>query len=451
MSSESSIQMDTVSEEVGSDKPYIINIVNSIIGVAILAISSTFKETGILLTLLTLISGAILTQFSCSILVRAAKETQTTNYEYLVEKTLGKYGKIAIELCLIGFMMGVMIGYYIALGDLLPSLIYRSIAVSFEQRATVLIVISIFLIQPLVMLKDISSLTTASTFSLFGYSIVCSVVILYSISTGAIFVNWTAPDVIYWNTSSFFATLSLFALGFAAHPQIFIVYSSFKKPQVIRMERIISYAISCVAVLYTVLGTCGYLTFKSNTSGNVLTNYPSSSLTEAMRLSFCFSCIISFPLLIFPIRTAMYTLCKPVFDRFFVSYESLEEIVELKVKILEEDGFQKETRGLLSKKSEAKIHIPEKIFYGMSVMINLVTLTVAILVPDIAALLKIVGSTMGATLAFIIPGLIALKHKPSNDSQLKHTLTKRHRLQARILLAIGTLVFVITPISMLYE
>jgi len=126
-------------------------------------------------------------------------------------------------------------------------------------------------------------------------------------------------------------------------------------------------------------------------------------------------------LLIFPIRTAMYTLCKPVFDRFFVSYESLEETVELKVKISEEDGFQKETRGLLSKKSEAKIHIPEKIFYGMSVMINLVTLTVAILVPDIAALLKIVGSTMGATLAFIIPGLIALKHKPSNDSQLKHT------------------------------
>ena len=178
--SESSILIDTVSEEVGSDKPYIINIINSIIGVAILAISSTFKETGILLTLLTLIAGAILTQFSCSILVRAAKETQTTNYEYLVEKTLGKYGKIAIELCLIGFMMGVMIGYYIALGDLLPSLIYRSMAVSFEQRATVLIVISIFLIQPLVMLKDISSLTTASTFSLFGYSIVCSVVILYS-------------------------------------------------------------------------------------------------------------------------------------------------------------------------------------------------------------------------------------------------------------------------------
>ena len=197
------------------------------------------------------------------------------------------------------------------------------------------------------------------------------------------------------------------------------------------MERIISYAISCVAVLYTVLGTCGYLTFKSNTSGNVLTNYPSSGLTEAMRLSFCFSCIISFPLLIFPIRTAMYTLCKPVFDRYFVSYESLDENVELKVKTSEEDGFQKdgfqkdgfqkETSGLLSKKSEAKIHIPEKIFYGMSVMINLATLTVAILVPDIAALLKIVGSTMGATLAFIIPALIALKHKPSNDSQLKHT------------------------------
>ena len=94
MSESSGVQIESISDEVGSDKPYIINIVNSIIGVAILAISSTFKETGILLTLLTLIAGAILTQFSCSILVRAAKETSTTNYEYLVEKTLGKFGKI---------------------------------------------------------------------------------------------------------------------------------------------------------------------------------------------------------------------------------------------------------------------------------------------------------------------------------------------------------------------
>lgn len=427
MSESSSIQIETCSDEVGSDKPYIINIVNSIIGVAILAISSTFKETGIFLTLLTLISGAILTQFSCSILVRAAKETSTTNYEYLVEKVLGKVGKTAIEISLIGFMMGVMIGYYIALGDLLPSLVYRGISVSFKERATVLVVIGVFLIQPLVMMKDISSLTTASTFSLFGYSIVCSVVILYSISTGAVFVNWTAPDIVYWNTSSFFATLSLFALGFAAHPQIFIVYNAFKKPQVIRMERIIGYAIFAVSILYTVLGTAGYLTFKSNVSGNVLVNYPRSGLTEAMRLSFCFSCIISFPLLIFPIRTAMFTLCKPVFEKFIgVGYESLEM-----------ENIEKSTE---SNNNAPKIHIPEKIFYSLSVLINLFTLTVAILVPDIAALLKLVGATMGATLAFIIPALIALKHKTerSDDKQLKHTENNKRSFINRVILRKST-------------
>lgn len=437
-----------------SDKPYIINIVNSIIGVAILAISSSFKETGLLLTLVTLVCGAVLTMFSCSILVRAAKETGTKSYEYLTDATLGKTGKFVIELCLMGFMLGIMVGYYIALGDLLPPSIFRAFKVTFEQRAYVLIAIGIVLIQPLVMIKDISSLTTASTFSLYGYSIVCSVVILYAISTGSVIFDWTHEDVYYWRPSQFFSTLSLFALGYACHPNIFIVYNVFKKPQVLRMERIIGYAILAVSCLYSVLGVCGYMTFKSATKGNVLTNYPKSSLTEVMRLSFCFSCIISFPILIFPVRTAMYTLLKPLLKFCWRKVQRYRTGVEY-IPLDDSPNFDADGNSNPRDSSSASdsVEIPGKVFYGLSVVINLMALVVAVLIPDIATLLKIVGSTMGATVAFIIPALIGMQFEgaPHNPSFDRGTITSRHKMQARVLLFVGVLVFLITPIGMLFE
>lgn len=452
------VRSDSVPET--SDKPYIINIVNSIIGVAILAISSSFKDTGLLLTLVTLVCGAILTMFSCSIVVRAAKETGTKSYEYLCEHVLGKVGKTVIELCLTGFMMGIMIGYYIALGDLLPPSIFRAFSVSFEQRAAVLVTIGVLLIQPLVMMKDISSLTTASTFSLYGYSIVCSVVIIYAFSTGAVLFDWTHPNVTYWQPSQFFSTLSLFALGYACHPQIFIVYNVFKKPQVLRMERIIGCAIFAVSCLYSVLGVCGYMTFKDATNGNLLTNYPKSSLTEVMRLSFCFSCIISFPLLIFPVRTAVYTLLKPglafawrKLQRFKTGIEYIP--LEESSASFDSDGNEhlEPVLNCSKQQSASDTEIPEKIFYTLSVAINVCTLTVAVMVPDIATLLKLVGSTMGATLAFIIPALIGLQFEGEQhcSGYDRGTITGRHKMQARLLLFVGVMVFFITPISMYFE
>lgn len=448
-----------------SDNPYVTNIINSIIGVGILAIASTFKDTGIFLTLCLLVFGGLLTVFSCSILLRAANDSRKDSYEYLAEAKLGTIGKTVIEICLVGFMLGVMVGYYIALGDLLPPSIFRQPDISKEQRAGLLLFIGVFIIQPLVLIKDISQLTTASKVSLGGYAVTASVILAYGFITAAVFTNWTNEDIIYFKIDDLLPTMSLYALAFACHPQLFLVYGSLRLEDhhkegvstVIRtktMERIVFKALSCVALLYTTLGIFGYLSFETATSGNLLKNYPSHwQLTEIMRLSFCMSCIISFPLLIYPVRQSMYTMVSSAMNYCYKQLNVCESAKYSPLNSLDDEDI--ELNNLIRDQGETKsssIHIPPKWFYSLSGFINLLTLTVAILVPDIAIILKLNGSTMGSTMAFILPALIGLRSKvDANKTVDDGGLMPFHVKFSKFLLVIGLALFIISPIVILME
>lgn len=514
-----------------NDKPYVINIVNSIIGVAILAIASTFKDTGVILTLITLVCGGILTSYSVSLLVRAAKEANTTSYEYLCYYHLGTYGKTIVELCLTGFMLGVMIGYYIALGDLLPPILFGD-NLGPEHRTKILTIIGFILVQPLVLIKDITSITKANSASLCGYAIVTSIIIFKAFVSGSFFqilgsFNFLSNDdqnlaqlvndinhdleinpninnqinniqnhhkvskvhnrevrdtlhdynhsnknkLIYWDSTHFFSTMSLFALGFACHPQVFIVYKDLKsktgKIQIPRMERIVNKAVSYVGLLYTTIGLCGYLTFTNLTSGNLLTNYNNSSmLTKLMRCSFCFSCIISFPILIFPVRQSIFTLLKQFLPKLMGSKtpSSINKGNYMKLDDMHDDhdihvgSSQKHSNTNKSMSKNDDVFIPNNIFIILSFIINLLCLYTAIVTPDIATMLKLTGATMGSMLCFILPALICLfriepnnQHEMSKEKLQEQGLTKQHYFRAKLLLVIGILVFVITPITILID
>ena len=427
-------------------------------------------------TLITLISGAILTSFSISILVRSAKQSNNSSYEFLCHYALGKLGKTCVELCLMGFMLGIMIGYYIALGDLLPPIIFGDSGHLY--RTKILSIVGLFLVQPLVLIKDISKITKANSASLCGYGIVTTVIIFKALMSGKFldilnpfsFISGGTTNLIYWDSSHFFSTMSLFALGFACHPQVFIVYNDLQsktgKVHTPRMERIVDRAISYVGLLYTTIGICGYLTFGSRTAGNLLTNYHNSSLlTQIMRSAFCFSCIISFPILIFPVRQSMFTLTRQLLPSFMFKNQQKESYAKLtEVGDLENDNKRSNQSG---NSADDELFIPEKVFLLLSFSINFICLYVAINTPDIAVMLKLTGCTMGSLIAFILPALICLRQPAGKGTGSSGTpgsgneediifdkdegIKPIHVMRAKLLLVVGILVFVITPITILMD
>ena len=106
----------------------------------------------------------------------------------------------------------------------------------------------------------------------------------------------------------------------------------------------------------------------------------------------------------------------------------------------------------VSETRSSSIHIPQKWFIGLTIFINILTLTIAILVPDIAKILKLNGSTMGSTMAFILPALIGLKSKVEKDRAVDDGgIMPIHVVFSKVLLVIGVAIFFISPILILLE
>lgn len=416
-------------------------------------------------------------------------------------------------------MLGVLIGYYIALGDLLPPILFGDDQ-AYLYRTKILLIVGIFLVQPLVLLKDLSKITQANSASLCGYGIVLSIIIFKAFVNGAFFNLFPGLDLnlnylsqmqlsseldyqvkhnrvhqvraelsvardkrsisdlhqannhpknqlIYWDNTHFFSTMSLFALAFSCHPQIFIIYNDLKsktgKIQISRLENIVTKAITYVGALYTSIGLCGYLTFSDDLSGNLLTNYSNESLlTVIMRCSFCFSCIISFPILIFPVRQSIFTLLRQL---FFSCAGGVKNGSHNYHQLTEFHNSDSQDLSSNPNPKEEALFIPHNIFLILSFTINIFSMYIAIVTPDIAKMLKFVGATMGSTLCFILPSCIVLFRKEqkglasqiSSNSNLHGSslkddgIQRRHVWIAKFLLIVGILVFVITPITILTD
>ena len=98
---------------------HIITTANSIIGVSILAMPFCFKQCGILLAMLMILISGLVVKFTSYLLLKSANYAKgVRSYELLAQYAFGPAGKLAIEICMIGFMMGTCIAFFVVIGDL---------------------------------------------------------------------------------------------------------------------------------------------------------------------------------------------------------------------------------------------------------------------------------------------------------------------------------------------
>ena len=68
----------------------VLSLSNAIVGVSVLSMGYCFQQCGIILATLLVIICAVITSYSCKILIASAQITHSTNYEYLAMRAVGK-------------------------------------------------------------------------------------------------------------------------------------------------------------------------------------------------------------------------------------------------------------------------------------------------------------------------------------------------------------------------
>ena len=91
---------------------------------------------------------------------------------------------------------------------------------------------------------------------------------------------------------------------------MFEVYDALSDPSIHKMNEVVKGAVNLCTGCYIAVGVFGYIAFcnTAEVGGNILTNFPVSFSTEMIKLGFVLSVAVSFPLVVFPCRSSLYSL-----------------------------------------------------------------------------------------------------------------------------------------------
>ncbi|XP_016953292.1 putative sodium-coupled neutral amino acid transporter 10 [Drosophila biarmipes] len=382
---------------------HVMTLANSIIGVGILAMPFCFQKCGILLSIVLLVLSNGITRVCCHYLIKTSLLTRRKSFEMLGLHAFGLSGKLLVELCIIGYLIGTCITYFVVVGDLGPQIIAKiftlNVADHLHLRSLVMIVVTVVCIVPLGMLRNVDSLSAVCTASIGFY--VCLILKIVLEAQPHISANDWTDKVLYWEPAGVLQCLPIFSMALSCQMQLFEVFESINNQSLDKLNGIVRNATWICTFVYISVGFFGYVAFCTHTfSGNILVNLSNSFGSDIIKIGFVLSIAFSFPLVIFPCRASLYSL-------------------------LYRKGH-----------SESSSYIPEQRFRFITVFIVVFSLCVALVIPSVELIIGLVGSTIGVAICIMFPA--SSFRKIIKKESMERTLAQFVFVSGFLLMILGT-------------
>ncbi|KAI9879550.1 MAG: hypothetical protein M1830_006100 [Pleopsidium flavum] len=350
------------------------NMANSIIGAGIIGQPYAFRQAGLVMGIILLISLTITVDWTIRLIVINSKLSGANSFQATMEYCFGKSGLIAISVAQWAFAFGGMIAFCIIVGDTIPHVmtaLFPSLPdVPFlwllTDRRAVIIIFILGVSYPLSLYRDIAKLAKASTLALISMLVIIVTVISQGVRIPADLRGQLKGSLLV--NDGFFQAIGVISFAFVCHHNSLLIYGSLKKPTMDRFARVTHYSTGISMVACMAMALAGFLTFGNKTQGNVLNNFPTDNImVNIARFCFGLNMLTTLPLEAF--------VCREVMTNYWFPDEPWNP-----------------NRHLI-----------------FSTSLVLSAMMMSLLTCDLGAVFELIGATSACALAYILPPLCYIK------------------------------------------
>ncbi|XP_036049458.1 sodium-coupled neutral amino acid transporter 3 [Onychomys torridus] len=394
----------------------VFNLSNAIMGSGILGLAYAMANTGIILFLFLLTAVALLSSYSIHLLLKSSGIVGIRAYEQLGYRAFGTPGKLAAALAITLQNIGAMSSYLYIIKSELPLVIQtflnleKPTPVWYMDGNYLVILVSVTIILPLALMRQLGYLGYSS-----GFSLSCMVFFLIAVIYKKFqvpcplhnLVNATSnfshtvvleektqlqdePEAADFCTPSYFTlnsqtayTIPIMAFAFVCHPEVLPIYTELKDPSKKKMQHISNLSIAVMYVMYFLAALFGYLTFYDGVESELLHTYNKVDAFDVLilcvRVAVLIAVTLTVPIVLFPVRRAIQQML-----------------------------FQNQEFSWLR-------HV--LIATGLLTCINLLV----IFAPNILGIFGIIGATSAPCLIFIFPAIFYFRIMPNEKEPARST------------------------------
>lgn len=282
------------------------NLTKSAVGIGTLYLPNTIKKLGWALGLPMIVVASLLCTISHHFLARLAANTDIGDFYGLGKLAYGSFGEMTAVAATLLYLFGALLAYCRFAGSYIASAlgylfnVSESNSLAYTPYVTVLV--SAVFIFPLACLKDLSKLANASILGMacIGYITVLTIV--------DYFVHTPVPvPTIYAAKFTFeiFECFSVFLFAFLNHFTTVALVPVLIRPTPSRRHQLIATSQIATTAIYLLVAGFGYLHFGDSITGDILAARAVNLPYALGKLAIGITIIVSYPLLLDPVRNAM--------------------------------------------------------------------------------------------------------------------------------------------------
>ncbi|CAJ1969306.1 unnamed protein product [Cylindrotheca closterium] len=435
----------------------IFNFTNAIVGAGAIGLGGAIAASGGFVSIALIIFFGLLTKLSLDLVIRLSLGIEDQSYEGLAAEGLGRTGRVTVLICKLFYAFGCLVAYIVVIRDnLAPALghlIFGSKSTSkawfhhiLDEPSSFTWMISLTMILPLCLLRDMTPLASFS---------VVSLVSMVSIVAIVMYIYFGCPDIGEPSTSfskdwleirpGIIESLGTFVFTFVSQHTVHLVFGSLKPnlQTLDNFKKVSSWSLFTATSISVTVGLFVYMTFWDKTESDIFDIYPQSWMIDVAKILLCTTMVLTFPLPLFTCRELLIVvLVHPCIREDNSSSSAIDtdpqselleplldsnEDVEGGNEIQEENGDDQNgapatssepsilnhlksiatPRNWLLPEDSRQLRLVGHVFLTTSLWF--VCTGLAIAAPNLGDVLDLVGCFSGTIIAFILPGLLAMR------------------------------------------